>query len=184
MQKSGDELIGELADVEEVVLGLLHALNIGRNQIENERREKQRKRGGFRNGFMLTKTHSPHSLQMRSAKKEGSLGLDPSETSEAVISRPEDIPIATVYRRPDLRQVQNELEKLFVFETEIKKTTNLTEAVNFSLPIKSGDNREFTLSVEIRRYRSSLRSSVRLRLHPAQMLIEFSSSQLPLNFPS
>ena len=36
------------------------------------------------------------------------------------VSRAVDIPSTPTYRRPDLRQVEHDLEKVFVFETEIQ----------------------------------------------------------------
>jgi hypothetical protein len=90
-----------------------------------------------------------------------------------VISNPVDIPSTPIYRRPDLRQLEQELEKLFVFETEMKRTTNLTETVSFTLPMERGAIREFSLTVELRRERSSFRTSVRLRMRPSQLVINF-----------
>lgn len=179
--KSGDDLVGELADVEEIISGLRRALKLSKTQIEAERLDKQKRRGGFQRGYMLTKTSTPHSLQKPPLK--ATLDLQPKASENVVISRSVDIPSTPTYRRPDLRQVQQELEKSFVFETDIKEVENLTETVNFSLPIHDGDPQEFWLTVEIRRNKSSLRSSVRLRLRPAQLSIDFPDSQLEITFP-
>jgi predicted house-cleaning noncanonical NTP pyrophosphatase (MazG superfamily) len=174
--KSGDDLVGELADLEEIISGLRRALKLGKAQIEAERLDKQKRRGGFQRGYMLTRTSTPHSLQR--LPLEATLDLHPKAPQNVVISRPADIPSTPPYRRPDLRQVEQEVEKLFVFEADIKEVTNLTETVNFTLPIHDGNPREFSLTVEIRRNRASLRSSVRLRLRPAQLSIHFPDSQV------
>lgn len=87
-----------------------------------------------------------------------------------------ELPSTPIYRRPDLRQLEQELEKLFVFETEMTRTSNLTETVNFTLPTERGASREFSLTVELRRERSSLRTSVRLRMRPSQLVINFPDS--------
>jgi len=45
--KSGDDLVGELADVEEVIAGLRSALRLNSEQIETERLEKRKRKGAF-----------------------------------------------------------------------------------------------------------------------------------------
>jgi predicted house-cleaning noncanonical NTP pyrophosphatase (MazG superfamily) len=180
--KSGDDLVGELADVEEVISGLRHALRLTETQIESERVDKEKRRGGFRKGYMLTKTSTPHSLP-RIKPSDATLNLDLSGGGAATISRSEDIPSSAIYRRPDLRHVEDEVEKIFAFETEIRKVTGLEETVNFSLPINSdGSSREFSLTVEIRRKGPSLRSTVRLRVRPSQLVLDFPDSQLAFDF--
>jgi predicted house-cleaning noncanonical NTP pyrophosphatase (MazG superfamily) len=180
--KSGDDLAGELADVEEVMSGLRRALRLSKAQVEAERLDKLRRRGGFKRGVMLTKTLTPHSLQKPVGTGEATLGLELGAQSNVVISRSADIPSTPTYRRPDLRQIQQTVEKLFVFETEIKKATNSVQTVNFTLPIDAENSREFSLTVELRRHKSSLRSSVRLRVRPSQLVINFPDPQLQFDF--
>jgi predicted house-cleaning noncanonical NTP pyrophosphatase (MazG superfamily) len=181
--KSGDDLVGELADVEEVITGLRHALRLSKGQVETERLEKQKRRGGFQRGYMLTKTTSPHSLPKEPTTPRGTLYLELASADETSISRTEDIPATPTYRRPDFRQIEEDVEKIFVFETEIKKATDLGQTVNFTLPTNSdGTSREFSLTVEISRRGASLRSRVRLRVRPTQLLIDFPDSQLKFDF--
>lgn len=180
--KSGDHLVAELADVEEVIAGLRHALRLPKAQIEAERLDKRRRRGGFEHGYMLTKTATPHSLQKHSEVAEATLALQVQRSNANVISNTAEIPSTPAYRRPDLRQVENELEKLFVFETEIKRTTDLAESVEFSLPIEHGTSHNFSLTLELHRRGASIRSVIRLRLRPSQLAIEFPDSQLQFRF--
>lgn len=170
--KSGDDLVGELADVEEVIAGLRVALHLSKKQIETERLEKRKRRGAFQRGYMLNKTSTPHSLE-KEVTAEPMLQFSPKKSEGRVISDPADIPVTPIYRRPDLRQLEQELEKLFVFESEMKRTSNLTETVDFTLPMERGAAREFSLTVELRRERSSFRTSVRLRMRPSQLVINF-----------
>ena len=181
--RSGDDLVGELADVEEVISGLRTALRLSKAQIEAERLDKQKRRGGFQSGYMLTRTATPHSLQKQPIAAEARLLLEPKRPANVIIERTADIPSTPIYRRPDLRQVEQEVEKLFAFETEIKKVTKLVETVNFSLPLDEGNSRDFSLTVEIQRNKASLRGNIRLRLRPSQLLIDFPDSQLELEFP-
>jgi predicted house-cleaning noncanonical NTP pyrophosphatase (MazG superfamily) len=180
---SGDDLVGELADLEEVISGLKRALGLTKDQIETERTDKKRRRGGFQRGYMLKTTATPHSLERKPVSTEATLDLKPKGHGNAIISRSEDIPSAPTYRRPDLRQHEHEIEKLFAFESEIKRVTDVTETMDFSLPGPDGNSQQFSLIVEIRRKGASLRSSVRLRLRPSQLMMDFPDNQLKLNFP-
>jgi hypothetical protein len=79
-----------------------------------------------------------------------------------------------LYRRPDLRQINQELEKLFTFEAEANKIGEIKETLDFSIPMDDQRQQDFTLTFELRRTRSSLRGVVRLRLRrPLQLEIEF-----------
>ncbi len=171
--KSGGELIGELADLQEVVRALCRILNVSAADIEVEREEKEKRRGGFEKGLMLIKTTTPHSIQKHSTPDLPTLDLKTQQYSEAVISDVEGLPAKSLYRRPDLRQVNQQLEKLFTFETEINRIGEIKETLDFSMPMDNQQNRDFALTVELRRTSSSLRGVFRLRLHPSQLKIEF-----------
>jgi len=184
--KSGHDLISELADVEEVVKALSRALNVTPKHLETERKDKQRRRGAFSKGLMLTKTGTPHSIQKQILTPEPpSLDLKVLPSPEKIISQVADIPAKSVYRRPDLRQVEHQLEKLFTFATETNKIGEVKESLTFSIPIDSELQQNFTLTVELRRTGSSVRGVVRLRRNPAQLRMEFQppDTQLKIEFP-
>jgi predicted house-cleaning noncanonical NTP pyrophosphatase (MazG superfamily) len=171
--KSGQELIGELADVQEVVKALCQALRVSDNEIEAERKEKEKRRGGLNKGLMLIKTASPHSIQKIPVTSNSStLGLR-QQSSEPVISNVADLPTKPFYRRPDLRQINNEIEKLFTFETEVNKIGEIKQTLDFSIRLDDQRQQSFTLSIEIGRIRSSVRGVVRLRVRPLQLEFEF-----------
>ena len=170
--KSGEELVGELADAQEVVKALCQALGVSTIDVEAEREDKKKRRGGFEKGLMLIKTATPHSIQKQSTTSDSlTLGLM-QQSSDSVISDAGDLPAKPLYRRPDLRQVNQLLEKMFTFETEINKIGEIKETLEFSIPIDNQRERNFTLTVELRRIRSSVRGVVRLRLLPSQLQIE------------
>src|ERR1041385_4491676 len=92
------------------------------DQIEAERLEKRRNRGGFDKGLMLIKTSTPHSIRKQSAElHEPKLNLFARKSSEPVISLEADIPRKPMYRRSDLRQVDGQPEKMFTFEAEANR---------------------------------------------------------------
>jgi predicted house-cleaning noncanonical NTP pyrophosphatase (MazG superfamily) len=170
----GVELLGELADLEEVIRALSGILNVDEHHIGSERTEKRRRRGGFDKGFMLIKTVTPHSIRKpdsTSADPLLELRLEPE--SETVISDEAELPSKALYRRPDLRQFEQHIEKLFTFETEASKLGSVKATVSFSLPLGNGRDQDFSLTVELQRMRSSLRGVVRLRPALAQLPLEF-----------
>ncbi len=175
--KSGDELIGELADVQEVVLGICKALQITPEQLEVERAKKHSRRGGFDNGVMLKRTSLPRSLSPReSSANNPMLSINAEETRAPVIVEPAAIPTNPTYRRADLRNVDQRPEKQLTLETELNKIGTAKETTSFTLPIDK-ESRHFTLTVELTRSRSSLRGTVKLRLEPSQLQMDLPDSK-------
>jgi len=170
--KTGPDLISELADVQEVLRALCQALGESTANIEAEREKKERRRGGFEKGLMLIKTATPHSIQKQPlAPNPPTLGLTP-QSSDLVISDASKLPARPVYRRSDFRLVNQQLEKLFIFETELNRSKEIEEALDFSMPLDDQRQQNFTLKVELKRTRSSVRVIVRLR-RPPQLHFEF-----------
>jgi predicted house-cleaning noncanonical NTP pyrophosphatase (MazG superfamily) len=169
--KSGEDLVGELADVGEVVGALCQALRVKAAQLKSVRWEKRRRRGGFEGGLMLTRTATPHSIQRPHSDAGLSLGLT---ASEPVISDAASLPTKPFYYRPDLRQIDQDIEKLFTFEAEANKLGQVKEVLTFSMPTGRGARQSFTLTVELRRSRTSVRGVVRLRTGPEQLELNLS----------
>ena len=184
--KSGGDLVSELADLQEVIKALCHALQVSPTQVEAERKEKQRIRGAFNKGLMLTKTGVPHSIQQQSSVSDvPPLALTAEPALEEPILHAQNLPTKSVYRRPDLRHIEYQLEKLFTFATEVNRIGDVKESLNFSIPIDNGLEQNFTLTVELRRSGSTIRGVVRLRRNASQLIIDFEPeyTQLEIEFP-
>lgn len=184
--KSGGDLVSELADLQEVIKALCQALQVSPTQVEAERKEKQRIRGAFNKGLMLTKTGVPHSIQQQSSVSDvPPLALTAEPALEEPILHAQNLPTKSVYRRPDLRHIEYQLEKLFTFATEVNRIGDVKESLNFSIPIDNGLEQNFTLTVELRRSGSAIRGVVRLRRNASQLTIDFEPqhTQLEIEFP-
>lgn len=178
----GEEIVAELADVQEVLNAIMGALGIDKNRVERERVEKLKWRGGFDGGFMLRKTSTPHSLSASVTQpKDQGLSILPKVELQQVIANPIEIPATGPYRRPDLRSVGQQTEKLFTFETEVNRVGKAMETTAFDLPLGGNDARAFTLSIEFTRKGAVIRGSVRLRLQPKQMRFVVPEAQLKLD---
>lgn len=176
--KSGDELIGELADVQEVIYGICKALQTTSEQLETQRLKKLERRGGFDEGVMLKRTSMPRSLSTRDGSPVSPpISIGSVEESAPMIVEVTAIPSNPAYQRADQRNVDQRPEKLLTFETDLHKIGIAKENSVFSIPIEM-ESQRFTLTVELTRSRSSLRGTVRLRLEPSQLEIELPDSQV------
>lgn len=54
-----DSIIGELADVSEIIDGILFHLAVRRNELRQRQKQKRDKAGGFKNGIVLLETRNP-----------------------------------------------------------------------------------------------------------------------------
>lgn len=165
---SGSDLVGELADVLEVIRGLRGHLHLSAADLKRERIDKRRKRGGFSRGLMLKETVTQHSLQtVPEAELLPGLGASDNEHAQETITEVADLPKAEFYRRPDLRQVdQTTIEKLLTFETslpELPRLQAITQTFTFPLPIEERTEREFIITLDLERDRSALRGVIRIR---------------------
>jgi predicted house-cleaning noncanonical NTP pyrophosphatase (MazG superfamily) len=170
---AGTDLIGELADVLEVVRAISKAIQTSSQQLEEERSRKLKKRGGFDEGFMLLTTASPHSLA-RSSSTDSLLTVVKDEQVRT-ISDPSAVPQKAVYKRPDHRNLSGITEELLVVETELNRLGTLVESINFELP-SNVDARQYTSSIELSRSGSELRAAVRLQSRKRKVESDIQSS--------
>jgi predicted house-cleaning noncanonical NTP pyrophosphatase (MazG superfamily) len=179
---SGEELISELADVLEVLRGLSKVLEVDFDRIESDRKAKKKRRGGFEDGYMLTKTATPHSLlQPFRDAAQNAQDIRINASAPSVLSDPLHLPARPPYRRPDLRQSDDlDLEKMLTVETDVNRLRELKETLNFSFPGSTVGSQQFSLVLELKRIRVGLRAVVRLRRVATQLRLPFDDRQLLL----
>jgi predicted house-cleaning noncanonical NTP pyrophosphatase (MazG superfamily) len=183
--KAGDELISELADIQEVIEGIRESLQVPSEVLEGERKKKRKRRGGFRQGLMLKTTSTPRTLA-RTSQEDRYPSLPTDETPNIeLIEHASDLPTTRQYSRPDRRNLEPEQERLLTFGTELSRLDTAAQSTIFEMPISKTEERKFKLTIELVRDHSSLRSQVRLRLEPTQMSMDLpSDSQMQLQFPT
>jgi predicted house-cleaning noncanonical NTP pyrophosphatase (MazG superfamily) len=180
--KSFDELIGELADVQEVIDGICEALPASKEQVNAEQADKHERRGGFKQGFMLEKTASPHTLSAKSGDRPTETLVSQTDI-ERVIDSANHLPEARIWSRPDVRTLDDGQENLLSFESELPKLDSLTASTTFEISLGETDSGVFRLTVELTRKRLSIWGQARLRREPSQIMMPLiSESQLPLAF--
>jgi predicted house-cleaning noncanonical NTP pyrophosphatase (MazG superfamily) len=180
--KSFDELIGELADVQEVIDGICEALPASKEQVNVEQADKHERRGGFKQGFMLEKTASPHTLSAKSVDQPKDTLVSQGDI-ERFIDSPRHLPEARIWFRPDARTLGDGQENLLSFESEIPKLDSLSASTTFEISLGDAESGVFRLTVELTRKRLLVWGQARLRREPSQMKIPLASAdQLPLVF--
>jgi len=83
----------------------------------------------------------------------------------------------------DRRQVDQQPEKILIFETEATKLGEPNETVKFSMPVNDDVLGNFSIVVELRRNRSTLRGVVRLRPGLGVSSNKASDFQMEIEFP-
>jgi predicted house-cleaning noncanonical NTP pyrophosphatase (MazG superfamily) len=180
--KSFDELIGELADVQEVIDGICDALQVSKEQVNVEQHDKYERRGGFKRGFMLEKTATPHTLPIRSENQLAE-ALVPQNDADRVIDNAKRLPEARIWSKPDSRILEVGQEHILSFESEITKLNSLTASANFEISLDQVEAGKFRLAVELVRKKQLIWGQARLRREPSQMKMPLvSDEQLPLIF--
>ena len=90
---------------------------------------------------MLTRTITPHSIHSTSSTLTDS-GLELIVNAPPqVIVNPADIPEMPLYRHPDLRQTEKQIEKLFTFATEANRLGNLKANLDLLYQLTQVGNR-------------------------------------------
>lgn len=181
--RAGDELIAELADVQEVIDGILASLQVPTEHLDAERDNKRKRRGGFRRGLMLRKTSLPHTLARR-LPVASSPQLSHEKAAEmATVEEPSLVPGNAPYQRPDLRNEGAGPEALLTFEAGLTKIDGAKRSSRFQIQLGNNETRNFAVSIELVRHQSSLWGQVKVKLEPSQLSMPLEPDpQLELDF--
>ena len=80
-----DEIIDELADVEEVIEGILKQLKVKRQELKDKQKAKNTKVGGFEKGYVLLDTNNPSPTRQVNMDATRPLELGDSSSPDAPI---------------------------------------------------------------------------------------------------
>lgn len=171
---SGSDLLSELVDVEEVLDAIYEVLDLSRQEVKAERAAKVKKRGAFKRGILLRKTVSAQSTDTQPdiAVESPNLEFENTLPPVVVISDITDLPTGRIYRRPDLRRIEHQSEKILTVEFDANVNVNLKQELSFKMPI-NGVSQEFTLGIEFTRSRARMRGIIRLKTEPLQLRLDF-----------
>ena len=177
---SGSDLLSELVDVEEVLEAIYDVLGLSRQEVKAERSAKAKKRGAFKRGLLLRKTISTHAAESQPPQlglRTGNLQFE-QVPAAMVVSDITDLPAGRIYRRPDLRKVEHQSEKVLTIEFDANVNLNLSQDLTFRMPINDV-SQEFTLSIEFKRSRAKMRGVIKLKTEPLQLTLDFPDAAVP-----
>jgi predicted house-cleaning noncanonical NTP pyrophosphatase (MazG superfamily) len=171
--RTNDQIAEELADVREVSLSIMSELGIGEASVEAARRQKLKKRGGFKEGIMLGKTAISSPLGARAGQ------------STVLLAQTEKVPASTVTRTIELPSTAPEeihvdlrhdsrgiAERQLTATLPAHATGFAPPRVLFNLETQDGHSHEMIVEVEVERQSSDLRIRIRLKNAPQQLRLD------------
>ena len=171
--RTNDQIAEELADVREVSLSIMSELGIGEASVEAARRQKFKKRGGFKEGIMLGKTAISSPLGARAGQ------------STVLAGQTENVPASTVTRSIELPSTAPEeihvdlrhdsrgiAERQLTATLPAHATGFVPPRVLFDLETQDGHSHEMIVEVEVERQSSDLRIRIRLKNAPQQLRLD------------
>lgn len=131
--KSTADTVEELADVLEVIHAISHHLKVSMKSIEDSRKIKLEKRGGFKDGKVLVRTSAPSSLSEYSTTPiTGSLFPDENVIIPGPVSLEPDITL-----HQDTREVNGNKQHILEIELPTVIDGQINRASDFELEINS-----------------------------------------------
>jgi len=170
---SSDELLGELADVLEVVRALARASDYSMSDVEEERRKKEDTRGSFDDGIVLIETSS-----ISSSEEPGSEVVQKDLMPDAPESSfsPKIQIDAIDHGWKDVREGSDYLELIESASVPLSYREWTLESKGTDLPLLKSDRPRLTWKVLGRREGSKLKLKVRIQLGTRQMTLDLKAA--------
>lgn len=169
--KSAGSIIEEIADVEEVIDGLLKALGVDRRELADVQSRKRRRRGGFDQGIMLVRT----SLATPVADIPQLENTSPRLRS---ISRPEELPVTEqdfhVDRRVDISGIS---ERQLTLTLPAQANSYTSGVHRFNLDNTDGTAHDIVFSAHVERFGAQLKLKVKLTNAAVQLDLPLDESE-------
>jgi predicted house-cleaning noncanonical NTP pyrophosphatase (MazG superfamily) len=167
------QIAEELADVREVSLSIMSELGIGEAAVEAARRQKLKKRGGFKEGIMLANTAISSPLGTR-VEQSAMLLAKAGTISPRSVTRSIELPsTAPEEIHVDLRHdSQGSAERQLTASLPAHAAGFIPPRVSFNLETQDRSSHEMVVEVEIERQSSDLRIRIRLKNAPQQLRLD------------
>lgn len=163
-----DSLLGELADVSEVIDGILHHLNIDKKELLEKQKQKYEKVGGFKEGLILLDTENP--IPTLKEDVSDSLFKDDIYHEHSSIDY-EDLPTKKIHSYKDKRELIGEDENLIRLTIPMTQDSWNTTVMDLDL----SKNQKTKLQLSGKRLNSlyQVKLSVFTKKENKQLVIEF-----------
>lgn len=170
--KTSIDIIEELADLKETASALAKILGITEKDIEEVRKEKFSKRGGFDKGLMLEKTALASSLSQMPGEDDPFALAKPH--IEKTISQAEQLPYYPHDIHSDKRHDSNgTFERQFSLALPAHGENFRPPRVSFSLEAEDKSRHQYILDIQMERKGADLKCKIRIINAPTQMALKF-----------
>lgn len=166
--KTTVQISEELADVREVMAALTKKLEISDEMIEKIRREKNKKRGAFEDGWMLAKTSLASSLKQKEEDLGGIIEIASSTEIQTIFTTDQLPPSHTDLHIDKRQDSTGTLERQFTITLPAHASGFQPGKSEFVLETQQGVPHEMTLEISLERDGADLRCRLRLRNIPIQ----------------
>lgn len=170
--KTSGEIREELADLMEVVNKLSELLAISESDISDTRIDKNKKRGGFERGLMLTRTKLSSSLS-KSSQDIDFIDTGEEFTYKNIVKR-EDLPKSITKQHTDNRTKNGKQIKQITLTLPMYLDTKDAPPVNFTVISKSGSKVELQYTAESHREGAELKVRIEILNAPEQLDLDIS----------
>lgn len=171
--KTSIDIIEELADLRETAAALATALGVTDRDVEEVRREKLKKRGGFKSALMLEKTALASSLSRMEVSSEDPFYLSQPHISKT-ISLPEELPYHSGEIHSDRRHdSEGNFERQFTISMPAHFQNVAPSALGFFLESSTGGSQEYVLELQLDRKGGDMKCKIKIKSAPAQMVLDF-----------
>jgi predicted house-cleaning noncanonical NTP pyrophosphatase (MazG superfamily) len=171
--KTTDQIAEEIADVREVLSAIMMELDIAESNVEAARREKLKKRGGFKEGIMLARTAVSAPLSAR-ASQDGDLLPEGLNAPAKTLTRAIELPTTVVEEiHVDLRHdAEGTVERQLSSVVPAHAAGFSPPNVAFNLETQDGQPHEMVVEVRFERSGGDLRVRIRLINAPKQLSLD------------
>lgn len=170
--KTSIDIIEELADLKETAAALAKILGISEKDIEEVRKDKLSKRGGFDKGLMLEKTALASSLSQLPGENDPFALAKPH--IEKTVSQTEQLPYYPHDIHSDKRyDHQGTFERQLTIALPAHGENFRPPRISFSLESEDKSKHEYILDLQMDRKGADLRCKIRIINAPTQMAWKF-----------
>lgn len=167
--KNNDQIAEELADVREVMLALMHRLEITEASVERLRRKKAGDRGAFEKALMLSRTAISSPIAMQGMEPD-EFGAGDTQPIAKTISRVIELPTTTEDLHSDRRVSSGGgVERLFTTELPTHADGLNPLQTRFLLEIPGTEPQEMLFEVQAERVGADLYLKMKLGHAPTQL---------------
>lgn len=171
--KNTDDIIEELADLQEIISALQKELKITKKTVESKRKDKAKKRGGFLDGIMLGQTALKSAFISDESFSNSINNYISSDRFEKTINQPELLPKHPNDFNVDTRyDIDGNKEKQLSFSLPIYETNASLPNSSFYINDKNNKEEKYIVNLTMERIEGVAKFKLRIKNAPEQLSLD------------